>query len=198
MYEYNDYELLSYISENNEEANEIMFKKYEPLVKRIAQDMMKYAKNSGIELNDFIQEGMLGLNKAIQHFNEAKDVTFFTYAQTCIKRKMIDLIVSSNRNKNKALNNSIPIEYDDDEKDLYYLAPDDSYDPEKLLLIEEKEKEIMDNAKSILTDMEYQVFELKLNGFNYKEISEILEIDNKKIDNTLQRIRNKMRKFINK
>ena len=56
----------------------------------------------------------------------------------------------------------------------------------------------MDNAKSILTDMEYQVFELKLNGFNYKEISEILEIDNKKIDNTLQRIRNKMRKFINK
>ena len=67
--EYNDYELLSYIAEKNEEATEIMYKKYEPLITSIANKMFKYTKGTGLDVNDLIQEGMLGLSKAIDNYN---------------------------------------------------------------------------------------------------------------------------------
>ena len=68
--EYNDYELLNYISENNEEANEILFEKYKPLIVNISNKLYKYCKNKGLELNDLIQEGMLGLNLALKNYDQ--------------------------------------------------------------------------------------------------------------------------------
>lgn len=85
--EYNDYELLDYISENNSDANEILYNKYIPLINSIAKSLYKYCKNQGLELNDLCQEGLLGLNYAIKTFDDTKDNTFYTYARTCIKRK---------------------------------------------------------------------------------------------------------------
>jgi len=197
MYEkYNDYELLNYISESNEEANNILFKKYEPLIKSLAKKMLNYMQNSGLELNDVIQEGMLGLSNAIEHFKECKEILFYTYAKTCIERKMIDLVISSRRLKHRPLNDSIPISTpsEDGEKSIEYLIKDNTNEPEKLLLNEEYEKELHEIAKKSLTNMEYQVFELKLNGFSYKEIAEILDMNSKSIDNALRRIRIKMKK----
>jgi len=195
--EHNDNELLYYISENNEEASELLYKKYEPLIKKEAKKLYKYVKNNGVEVSDLMQEGMLGLNNAINYFSESKETLFYTYALTCIKRKMIDYVIASNRQKNKVLNNSIGIEYDDDEKDLYYLAPDKSLEPENLLLSLEREKEIKEIAKKELSDLEYQIFELRINGFNHNEITEILDIDYKAVDNAIQRIKNKMKKSVN-
>ena len=195
--EYNDNELLYYVSENNEEASELLYKKYEPLIKKEAKKLYKYVKSNGVEISDLMQEGMLGLNNAINYFSESKETLFYTYALTCIKRKTIDYVIASNRQKNKVLNNSIGIEYDDDEKDLYYLAPDKSSEPENLLLSIEREKEIIEIAKEELSDLEYQIFELRINGFNHNEITEILDIDYKAVDNAIQRIKNKMKKAVN-
>jgi len=197
--DYNDYELLNYISEKNEEANDILYKKYEPLIKKIAYKMIIYLDNTGIELNDVIQEGMLGLSNAIEHFNEVKDTLFYTYAKKCIERKIIDLVISSKRLKHKVLNNSIPIEFNDEdgEKNLEYLFKDESENPETLLLDDEYKEELLKKVKEVLTDLELQVFELKINGFEYKEISTILDKDVKIIDNALQRIKTKLKKIIN-
>lgn len=192
--EYNDFELIDLINENNEEANNIIFKKYEPLIVSLAKEMMKHVHNSGIDLNDMIQEGMIGLNNAIQTFKDVKETLFYTYARTCIKRKMIDLIVASNRQKYQALNNSISFDRDD-ETDLSYLIKDELSNPEDLLIKEESKTEIMDYAIRELTPIEYQIFELRVNGFNYKEIAEILDINTKKIDNALRRIKNKLKQF---
>ena len=192
--EYNDYELLNYISEKNEEANNILYKKYEPLIISIATKLIKYVPNSGLEINDMIQEGMLGLSNAIEYFRVSKETLFYTYAKTCIERKMIDLVISTRRLKHRALNDSVPIIDEENEIDLNYLISDNNNNPENILLKEEDEKELFEQANKVLTDLEMQVFELKLNGFEYKEIAEILELDYKKVDNALRRIKVKLKK----
>lgn len=188
--DYNDFELLSYIAENNEDANEIIFKKYEPLINSIANKMYRYCKNSGLEINDLIQEGRLGLNEAINSYSSNKNTAFYTYARTCIERNIITMVVQTKRLKNKFLNESISLEFTEDEKyKLDSIVSDNKLNPEKQILDYESEKEIIDNIKSVLTDFEQQVFDLKLSSFSYKEIAELLDKDSKSIDNAIQRIR---------
>lgn len=195
--DYNDFELLSYIAENNEDANEIIFKKYEPLINSIANKMFRYCKNSGLELNDLIQEGRLGLNEAINSYSSNKNTAFYTYARTCIERNIITMVVQTKRLKNKFLNESISLEFTEDEKyKLDSIVSDNKLNPEKQILDYESEKEIIDNIKSVLTDFEQQVFELKLSSFSYKEIAELLDKDSKSIDNAIQRIRIKAKEQI--
>ena len=74
--DFNDYELLNYIQEGNEDANNIIIKKYEPLINKIAMKMLPYCKNNGLEKSDLVQEGMIGLNHAIERYHEQKDVLF--------------------------------------------------------------------------------------------------------------------------
>ena len=197
--EYNDNELLYYVNEANEEATEIIYKKYEPLINNLARKIINYCKNSGVEINDLVQEGMLGLSKALEQYKDNKDASFYTFAKTCIERKMISAAIAARRQKHKILNDSLSIESTDEEGHniCEYLLSDDKSNPETMLLNIEREKDILNKASHILTDFEIQVFELKINGFNYKEISEVLDRDVKAIDNALQRIKTKLKKNIN-
>ncbi len=193
-HDYNDSELLSYIAENNEEANEIIFKKYEPLILTTAKRMYCYCKNTGLDMNDLIQEGRLGLNIAINGYKSSKDVIFFTYAKTCIERSIMNNIKCAKRQKNKILNESMSLEIPDDEQyKIARLFADNRQNPEKQILEYEGEQELINRIRNTLTDFEQEVFELKLASFNYKEIAEILEKDLKSIDNAIQRIRVKAR-----
>lgn len=199
--EYNDNELLAYIAEKNEDATQIMYKKYEPLIEKIARQLYHYAQNSGLELSDLVQEGMLGLNSAIENFRESKETLFYTYAMNCIRRRIISLLVGSTRIKHKVLNDSISFEASDSDgnfKDLEYLLGDNKKNPETILLNDEYKEELITFMKQQLTNFEIQVFELKINGFDYKEIAEILDKDSKSIDNALQRIKSKLKKVLKK
>lgn len=197
--DYNDFELLEYIAENNDDATNIMYKKYEPLITGIAKKMSKYTNGSGLELNDLIQEGMLGLSNAIDNFTYSKEASFYTYAKTCIERKILSQIVSTTRLKRKILNESISLEMADESgqiKNIEYLFSDKRDIPENILMSDEYIKELMDKAADVLTNLELQVFELKINNFDYKEIAEILDKEPKSIDNAIQRIRTKMKKVL--
>lgn len=196
--DYNDFELLSYVSENNEEASEVLFEKYHPLINATANRLFCYCKNTGLEINDLTQEGMLGLNLAITSFDNDKEASFYTYAKKCIERKMISLVVGARRLKHKFLNESLSLELSDEETKTYIVEKnleDNSYNPEEILLNTESVEELIKEVSSTLTDFEVQVFELKLNGFEYKEIAEILDKDTKSIDNALQRIKSKIKKI---
>ena len=193
--DFNDYELLNYIAEGNEEANNIIIKKYEPLINKIATKMLVYCKNNGLEKSDLIQEGMIGLNHAIERYQEKEDVLFYTYAKKYIERKTISVVISSNRNKNKILNESIS--YDDDENLLLKFIKSQTPSPEEEVLNFELEENLIIKIKSNLTDLEEQVFSLLISGFKYKEIAEILDKDEKSIDNAIQRIKGKIRKLLN-
>lgn len=190
--DYNDSELLSYIAENSEEANNIIFKKYEPLIVTIAKKMYCQCKNTGLEITDLIQEGRLGLNTAINSYRANKDTIFFTYAKTCIERGIMNLIKGAKRQKNRVLNESMPLELPEEEKyKIAALFADNSKNPEKQILEYEIEQDLINRIKSTLTNFEQEVFELKLASFSYKEIAEILEKDLKSVDNAIQRIKAK-------
>lgn len=189
--DYNDYELLNYISEGNEDANNIIIKKYEPLITKVAIRVLPYCKNNGLELSDLIQEGMIGLNHAIEKYHEQGTTLFFTYAKTCIERKMLSVVISSNRKKNRILNESIS--YDDEENLLMKFIKDSTPNPEETVIDIEKENTLIENIKKELTDFENEVFSLLISGFKYQEIAEILEKDKKSIDNAIQRIKQKLK-----
>ncbi len=192
--DYNDYELLNYISEGNEEANNIMLKKYEPLINKIAGKMLPYCKNNGLEKSDLVQEGMIGLSHAIDRYKEQENTLFYTYAKKCIERKIISVVISSNRNKNKILNESIS--YDDDSNLLLKFIKDSNLNPEQTVLDIELEKVLINKIKNNLTDLEEQVFSLFIHGFKYKEIAFLLDKDQKSIDNTIQRLKSKIKKIL--
>ena len=102
----NDYELVSYVM-NSEEATDVLFEKYRPLIYSIAKKMYNENQNIGLELNDLVSEGMIGFSIALNTYNEHKDTLFFTYAKKCIESKMYTLIKSSTRLKHQVLNSSI-------------------------------------------------------------------------------------------
>ena len=192
--DFNDYELLSYIKEGNEEANNIIIKKYEPLINKIAIKMLPLCQNNGLEKSDLVQEGMIGLNHAIDRYQEVENVLFYTYAKTCIKRKMISVIISANRSKNKALNESIS--YDNEQLGLLNFVKSKSLSPEEEVLNIELEEDLLKRIKEVLTDLEEQVFSLLISGFKSKEIAELLEKDQKSIENAKDRIKGKIKKIL--
>lgn len=198
----NDYELVSYIRDNNEEASEIIYDKYKPLIEKNARRLLKYCNYNGLELNDLVQEGMLGLSKAIESFNETKEASFYTYAKTCIERRQLTAIIASQRQKHKLLNESVSFEaYDDDFdniKTVDAMLVDNSYNPESVVFDYENSTDLLNKASELLTTLEMQVFELKISGFSYIEISEILDKDKKQIDNAIQRIKYKIKEALNK
>ena len=105
--EVNDYELLSIVADN-EDATEILFKKYRPLIVGIARKFYSSIKNNGCDFNDFVQEAMIAFSMAINTFDEKKDALFFTYAKTCIERRLSTLLRTFNRAKNQLLNELNP------------------------------------------------------------------------------------------
>ena len=193
--DYNDYELLSAISDN-EEGIELIYKKYKPLIEKNAKRFFKYSRYNGLEINDLIQEGYIGLNNAIKTFNDSKETSFFTYAKTLIERKQISSLIGSSRLKHKFLNESIPLDLtvgQDENIDLKDLIGDNKSNPESLLTDMEEISTLIEKIDDQLTDFERQVFHLKISGFTYNEIAEILEKETKQIDNAIQRIKSKIK-----
>lgn len=197
--ELNDFELLSYVQEENEEAKELIFKKYKPMVEQNARRLLKYAKNSGLDFNDLVQEGMVGLNRAIIKFNDNHDATFYTFAKRVSEQRQINAIVGSNRQKHKLLNESLSFELYNDKDEVIEsnrILVDNSYNPETLTMERENSKILINKINSILTPFERQVFKLKVSGFDYKEIADILNKEPKQVDNALQRIKLKIKNNI--
>lgn len=196
---YNDYELLYMISEGNEDANDILYKKYKPVIELKARKYYNYSLNKGLEYNDLVQEGMIGLSEAIKDFRDIKDVKFSTFASLCIERQISSIIITASRKKHKLLNDSVSLNYvsEDAERPLLdYVIDDKDGNPLELFIDIENEVETYEKIKYVLTDFEQQVVELKINNFNYKEIAEILDKPIKSIDNALQRIKSKTKNII--
>lgn len=199
MYEnLNDYELLDQVADN-EFATETLFEKYKPLIYGIAKKAYYTHQNTGLEMNDLIQEGMIGFSIAINTFDDQKKTTFFTYARTCIMRRVNSTIVAANRLKHQILNESISVEILDSETNTdNQILSDTKNNPESLLIENENVQEIKKIIDSELTEFEKKVCDLKTSGLDYKEIAEILNKTPKSIDNAFSRIKAKIQKSLEK
>lgn len=177
----NDYEVMYMVRENDEEARELLFKKYLPIVGKIASKYTEYIKRKGADFDDLLQEGMIALNAAINGYDDSNGVLFYTYVSVCIERHLATYCRRIDNKKNYFLNNSI-------DEDNYYSKVDfkssiDYIFDEKLA---EEEFIFYKNAFDIKHS---SVFELRYNGFTYKEIGKLLDISVSTVDGRLYQIR---------
>ncbi len=198
--ELNDNELIYLCAENNEDAVTLLINKYKNVILGILKEYLKEYNIVGIEVADLYQEGLIGLMHAINHFDKEKDILFYTYASACIRTSIISAIRQTFRQKNRILNNSYSLDkvFDDTENTLYEILKDETNDPNKKLISEESEKELLNEIKSKLSPTELTVFELKLKGLKNGEISDLIDKDKKYVENTLFRITKKYKECINK
>lgn len=194
-----DGELLYMISDNNEEAYDTIYKKYDPVISYFAKKYSGFTDGKGIDYNDLYQEGLIGLMQAIDKFKEQKDIKFSTFAFLCIKRKIISLVRDVNRKKHSALNDSYSIDYhpEDDNRSFDNLLATSYSGIEDLLVSKENDEYINRRINEVLSDFEKTVYELRLNNFSYEEISQLLNKSFKSIDGTLSRIKEKIKNILN-
>ncbi len=188
-----DNELLELINkEKNNDAMETLIKRFGPLVTRQSRSLYII----GADEEDLIQEGMIGLIKAVNDYKADKGASFKTFAFMCVRRQMLTAINNSNNRKNIPLNHYISI-YGDGNGE--YVSPLDEMDspvitnPEDIMLAKLQESDLIKVIDSKLSKFERQVLDEYLTGASYEEIGERLGKSAKSIDNAVQRIRAKLR-----
>ena len=136
--ELNDNELIYMCCENNEEAETILIEKYRNCILSILKSYLKEYNIIGVEVADLYQEGLIGLIHAIKTFNNEKDASFYTYANTCIKSNIISAMRQTFRMKNRILNNSCSLDklVEDTNHSYYDIFKDESNEPNNILLKE--------------------------------------------------------------
>ena len=195
---FNDNELVYMIHEDDETATNLIVEKYKPLILKILKDYISEYNIIGIEISDMYQEGLIGLIHAIKTFDKDKGTLFYTYASKCIKTTIMSTIRNTFRNKNRVLNNSYSLDFliDGQKYSLQELFADETNNPDKILEIKEEETSITKKLKSLLSDKENEIFELRLKGLSNKEIASLLDKDIKYIENSMYRIKNKYKSII--
>jgi RNA polymerase sporulation-specific sigma factor len=173
-----------------------LLKEYSSLVRKKALGLFLI----GADKDDLLQEGMIGLFKAILSYDEKRESSFDTFAALCINRQMFSAIKGANRNKHKLLNEYISIYRDEDQADekehMDIAIPDEKFNPEIMVT----ETESLENLESImherLSSMENKVLDMLIEGHTIAFMSKSLEKDAKSIDNAIQRIKSKVRNIL--
>jgi len=163
-------------------AQDELLEQYKNMVKKIARTFFIM----GADFEDIVQEGMIGLFKAIQSYNDDKGASFETYANLCINRQILNALKSASRKKHAPLNFYIPLDWEGSELNL----PMEN-SPEDLLILKEDGQSIIDAMYKILSAFESKVLNLYLEGMNHAEIAVQMNKNEKSIDNAIQRARNK-------
>lgn len=191
--EYSDEVLIEFYRAGKQPAIEVIFERYKNLVRKKAKAMYL----AGGDNDDLIQEGMIGLYKAVRDFDGRKEASFATFASMCINRQMITAVTASNRKKNTPLNTYVSFDQpassdeDNDMKLVDILQAETEQDPEKLFIDKEHTAMLEEKLLAVLSGFERQVLDLYIEGKDYQEIAKLLGRPPKSIDNALQRIRAK-------
>ena len=192
-----DEEMVKMAQEGSVTAEEYLIKKYKDLVKKKSSTYFIV----GGDKEDVIQEGMIGIFKAIRGFDEEKEASFKTFAEICINRQIISAIRNSNLQKHQILNESISLSSDNDpegeQKTLEERLPSNkSDDPETLMLMKEIGQYLKEESHKIFSALEQKVWDRMLQGKTYQEIAVELEKTPKAIDNAMQRIKKKIYAYL--
>ena len=188
--ELSDEEVVRLYQNGHREFEEHLFKRFDKIVSLCCGPLFLV----GADKDDLKQEGRMGLYKALQDYEEGHDTKFVTFAHTCITRQLLKAIEANNRKKNQPLNESVSIELREEEGTLDSLFFEQKVSsPEELYLKTESYRNILAIVYDRLSDMEKQVLDLSLKGYDYNQIAKALGKEPKAITNALQRIRTKGR-----
>ena len=187
-----DEQLIENLRTGDTRLMDYIMRKYKPLVRKKAKAMYLI----GGETDDLIQEGMIGLFKAIRDYDEKRKTSFFHFAELCITRQLYSAVEASNRKKHAPLNSYVSFYSQAGEagKPLVETLETDGMDnPEQMIIAQENMRLSRENLKERLSPMERQVLEEYLLGRNYQQIAEKMGKSPKAIDNALSRIKSKVR-----
>lgn len=194
-----DEELIVRLRDGEQEITEWILDKYKNLVRSKAKSMYIL----GADNEDLIQEGMIGLFKAIRDYDSGRDASFFTFADLCISRQMYTAVQASARKKHSPLNSYISLYGTQAEKQesgetelIHVLASRVDVNPEEILIDRENVERLHNLIHQELSPFEQQVLDLYLTGMSYVQIAKVLGRDEKSTDNALQRIKSKLKKKI--
>ncbi|MBQ4186924.1 MAG: sigma-70 family RNA polymerase sigma factor [Firmicutes bacterium] len=195
-----DEELIRRIHESRESSSsmvetEVLIERYKPIVKRLA----KAYYIVGADREDLVQEGMIGLYKAVVDYRSNMGARFRSFAHLCMVRQITDAVRASLREKQKPLNQAVSLDQvipDEDgvERSMIDLLPDEtSLSPEERAVSQSAEKELLNMIEGRLSKMEHKVLLLYLKDPDYQAIAKELGMSPKAVDNAIQRIRRKVR-----
>lgn len=189
---FTDEQLIGKLRLGDKKIMDYILDKYKPLVRKKANAMYLI----GGDTDDLIQEGMIGLFKAIRDFKAEREASFGHFAELCINRQLYSAVEASNRKKHAPLNTYISFYAKTGEEgmalaDTLFAASDDN--PEQLVIDQENLKLLWDRLRERLSSMEREVLDDYLSGLNYRQIAEKRGTSPKAIDNALQRIKAKFR-----
>ena len=195
-----DEELIRLFRNGQDDIMDYLLNKYKNLVKSQAGQYFI----PGADEQDILQEGMIGLFKAVRDFDESKDASFGTFAKLCVTRNIQSAVNKANRKKQEPLNTSVSLNAASENgtaselesqavSSLKRLGVDD---PEKILIDSENYKFLMESIQNDLSISEKAVFKLMIKGLGYREIAEELGKESKSVDNAITRIRTKAKKHI--
>ena len=165
---YNDYELISMVRENDEFSYYSLFEKYKPIVKKISKEFYDRYSDYGYDYDDFIQEGYVGFQNALNKYDSSKGALFYTFVELCIRRRLLSFTKNITLPK-RNISNKYFVSLDDLDVRDNSVSLNDELDYEDTMNI------IKDVLYSL--DLKYTApFELKMNNFSLKEISTLLEV----------------------
>lgn len=183
-----DEELIFRFKNGESEILDYLMEKYKNMVRKKARTMFLI----GGENDDLIQEGMIGLFKAVRDYQPDKDATFQTFAGICVDRQIYNAIQSSNRQKHQPLNSYVSLSEQGGENE-EHLGDTWVENPESIIIDQENVENLEQEITTTLSPMENQVLEYYLAGNGYGEIAELMGKTPKSIDNALRRIRTKIK-----
>jgi len=189
--------LLEQAQQGDSDAISSLLEKYKSMVRALARPLFLMDG----EQDDLVQEGMIGLFKAIQTYDREKGAAFESFANTCIRGQLYTAVKKSNRKKNQPLNSYISLysvengeeNADKDGNFVIDKTPDWQNNPERIVVGREYQRDFQKRLYKHLSKMETQVLDLFLRGLTYQEIATRLDKSPKSIDNTLQRIKSKIK-----
>lgn len=188
-----DEELVLLAQKGDTDAELEVFSHYRNLLRKVCRSYFLIGGDS----DDLMQEGMIGLYKAIKSYSKDKNVNFAAYAGLCVKRQIQTAIKKANSQKNLILSTAIPLttqdKFDDEDDDSpEIIIPSSEQSADDKMIYEETLYETTELIKQKLSKMELQVLVKYLNGYSYKEISAQTGLTEKSIDNALSRIKKKL------
>lgn len=196
---YGDEELIVRLRDGEDSITDYIMDKYKNLVRSKAKSMYIL----GADREDLIQEGMIGLFKAIRDYDTGRDASFFTFADLCVSRQMYTAVQAAGRQKHMPLNTYISLYTRGNENDgagedewelIDSVASDSGKNPEELLIDRENVEILEKIIEKELSGFEKQVLDLYLTGMKYGQIAKVLGRDDKSTDNALQRIKSKLKR----
>ncbi|MBO5147887.1 MAG: sigma-70 family RNA polymerase sigma factor [Clostridia bacterium] len=178
-----DEEIVLQAQKNDESACEYILNKYKPMVRSVSRTYFLLGGDS----DDIVQEGMIGLYRAVCSFSTEEGASFSTYANVCVRRQICTAIKAAARKKHSPLNDYISLDYHDN-GELSVM-----FDPETIIENRERREHIYKEIEEKLSRFEKNVLSEYLKGGTYEEIGAIFGKESKSIDNAIQRIRRKLK-----